>query len=158
VIRGIEVGAGKTVEIVPARQQSEGTILKRTLQTRNVVLDGGRICVRPSFLNSVNHTVDTDSVIEDTRSAANHETAVSDGLPCETNPRSEVAERNPVFRCKPPVELAHAIGNRAMAALSDRPRVVIVGYYVSGESSRVGEVLETRRYRNRSQIARPEVR
>ena len=138
VVGRIKVRPGKTIEIVPPGQQSQRPVLERALQTRNVVLHGESIGVWPSFLNSVNHPVDTDAVVENTGAATHHKAAIPYRLPCETNPGSEVAQWNPVFRCEPPIKLPDTSRNRTVASLGDGPSIVVVGYYVSTEGTRVG--------------------
>jgi len=117
-----------------------------------------RLDTWPAFLNSVNHAIDADAIVENTSAATHDKFAISNGLPRETNSRSKVAQGDPVPRGELSIKLPHTGRNGTMTTLGDRPAVVVVGYYISGECFRVREVLEARRYRHRLEIAGPEIR
>src|SRR6185295_15494728 len=110
---------------------------------------------RPSFLDGMNHTVESNAVIEDTGAAPDHQ-PIPNRLPGKTDPRSEVAQRDPVLGAEFAIKLADSGRQGTAPSLGSRPGVVIAGHHIAGERrgirrSRAG------RYGNRGQIVGPEI-
>src|SRR5438128_11460759 len=103
----------------------------------------------------MNHSVDTDAIIENAGTAANHHSAVRYRLPGKSNARAKVAQRDAILRSECPVELPDACRNGTMSSLRNRPRVVIVRHNVAGESGGVVEVGRGRRDWHGPEIAGP---
>src|SRR5262249_39830879 len=92
VVGRIKVRAGQAVEIVPPGQQSQGPVLEHALQTCDVLLQSESIGVRSPFLNSMNHAVDADAVVENARAPAYDKAATPRGLPRHAYPGSEITQ------------------------------------------------------------------
>src|SRR5262245_44906352 len=91
VKRGIEIRALQCGEIEPAGQYLQRAVGKWALQTGRFRNDGQGIGVRSSFLNVVNHAIDTHTVVEDAGATANNKAASSRRLPGQTNAWREIA-------------------------------------------------------------------
>src|SRR5438094_10225209 len=126
VIRFVEIRTGQRVEVEPARQQPQRPVLKGTLQTRDIVLQRSGIRVRQSFLNRVNHSVDTYAIVENARDGAHHEAAIDYRLLFEPNARTQVTQRKTIFACKHSIELTDTIQDRSPSAIVDMTLTLVL--------------------------------
>src|SRR5262249_12463536 len=130
----------------------------RTLQARDIVLQRSRIRVRQSFLHSVNHSVDTDAIVEDARTAPHDQSAIDYRLPCEPDAWSEVAQRNPIFAREHAIELPNSRRDRSPSAFIHRTRIVVLRHDVTLERIWVSKRRSRRWYWHGPEIAGPLVR